>query len=204
MSEAWIVFGIGAGYVYEVAEILGRLGCPVAAWVANLPGAPRPEGLEPIASPDKIDPVWRALPVALAPVVPGYKKMAHEDAYRLGFVRFPAVVDPTAVVAASAALGEGTIVNAAAVVGAMSRIGRCVTVNRSASVGHHDAIEDYASIGPGAVLAGKVTVGCGAFVGTGAVSCPMSGSGPARSSAGARSSSRTCRSGRSSSATRRG
>src|SRR5206468_11056790 len=47
-----------------------------------------------------------------------------------------------------------------------------VHMNRSASIAHDDVIDDYASIGPGVVLAGSVVVGSGAFLGAGAVCAP--------------------------------
>ena len=57
-------------------------------------------------------------------------------------------------------------------IGARTAVGRFVHVNRSASVGHDNSLEDFATIGPGGVLAGHVRVGRGAFVGAGAVLAP--------------------------------
>jgi len=53
------------------------------------------------------------------------------------------------------------------------RLGDYVLVNRGANVGHHAVIEDLATIGPGAVLAGAVRVCRGAVIGAGAVVLPQ-------------------------------
>jgi len=52
-------------------------------------------------------------------------------------------------------------------------LGDGVLVNRSASIGHHARIRDYASIGPGVVIAGNVTIGRGATIGAGSVVLPQ-------------------------------
>ena len=41
-------------------------------------------------------------------------------------------------------------------------------MNRAASIAHHVAIEDYATIGPGAIIAGAASVGRSALIGAGA------------------------------------
>jgi acetyltransferase-like isoleucine patch superfamily enzyme len=51
-------------------------------------------------------------------------------------------------------------------------IGEGVLVNRAASIGHHCLVQDYASLGPGATLAGNIHVGAGAVIGAGAVVLP--------------------------------
>ena len=45
-------------------------------------------------------------------------------------------------------------------------------VNRSASLGHHSVLEDFVSIGPGAILAGEVNVGRGTLIGAGSLVLP--------------------------------
>ena len=59
------------------------------------------------------------------------------EAIGLGFAIAPALVDPTAIVASSAQLGDGSYLNAGVVIGAAARLGRHVIVNRTSSIGHH-------------------------------------------------------------------
>jgi sugar O-acyltransferase (sialic acid O-acetyltransferase NeuD family) len=114
----------------------------------------------------------RQLPVTVPLITPGHRAFAAAEARAAGLERFPALVDASAVVARTAALGEGVSVNALAVVGARSRLGRFVLVNRSASVGHDAELHDFVTLGPGAVLAGHIVIESGAFVGAGAVIAP--------------------------------
>lgn len=79
------------------------------------------------------------------------------------------VVHPSAVVAGDVTLGGGTVVCAGAVLVTGATVWRGCLINTRASVDHDCALGDYVHIGPGAVLAGNVTVGEGAFVGAGAV-----------------------------------
>jgi sugar O-acyltransferase (sialic acid O-acetyltransferase NeuD family) len=103
---------------------------------------------------------------------PRYRLAAVSQARRLGFSRPATLVDPTAVVASTTALGAGSYVNTMANIGAAGRIGAFCFVNRSATIGHHAEIEDFVSIGPGATLAGMARIGQGVMVGAGAVVLP--------------------------------
>lgn len=85
---------------------------------------------------------------------------------------FALAVHPTAIIAASAQIGEGTVVFAGAIVQPNSRIGRHVIINTGASVDHDNIIGDYAHISPKAALCGHVEVGEGSHVGVGAVVIP--------------------------------
>ena len=76
-------------------------------------------------------------------------------------------IHPSAVIASSVTIGAGAVVAAGAIVNPGSVIGENVIINTSASVDHECRIADGAHICPGAHLAGKVTVGRGAWVGIG-------------------------------------
>lgn len=80
----------------------------------------------------------------------------------------PALVHPSAVVDASATLGEGAQVLAGAYVGASAVIGDNCIINTGAVVAHDSFIADHAHIAPGAVLAGRVRVGRNSLIGMGA------------------------------------
>ena len=85
---------------------------------------------------------------------------------------FSAVVDPSAVVSASATIGGGTLVVAHAVVNADTRVGEHVIVNTAATVDHDCVVGDGCHLAPGVHLCGGVRVGRGTFIGAGTVVVP--------------------------------
>ncbi|HEX2700646.1 MAG TPA: acetyltransferase [Acidimicrobiales bacterium] len=91
--------------------------------------------------------------------------------HRLGLPpdRYATVVHPAASVPASAALGRGTVVLAMAVLTTGLRVGAHVAIMPGVVLTHDDVIDDYATFGAGAMLAGGVHVGEGAYVGSGAL-----------------------------------
>jgi sugar O-acyltransferase (sialic acid O-acetyltransferase NeuD family) len=68
-------------------------------------------------------------------------------------------IHPGAQVARSACLGPGTAVMAGGVVNSNASVGSFCIVNTRASIDHDSHLDDFASIGPGATLAGNVRVG---------------------------------------------
>ncbi len=88
------------------------------------------------------------------------------DALAMGF-DLPPLVHASAHVAASAALGAGTIVAAQAVVGVGARVGRLTVVNTAASVDHDVQVGEACHICPGVHLAGNVVLGEECWIGIG-------------------------------------
>lgn len=171
-SDAWLIFACRTSYVSEVAEIIWRAGAQIQALIDNWEGDPLTNPEAEVIDARKIPDDALSLPVVIAPSVPGHRYQALQDARARGLHSFPALIDPTAIVARSVTIGEGTTVNAGTVIGASTTIKTWVCVNRSASIGHDNVIEDYASIGPGCTMGGFVTVGRGAFLGVGATCAP--------------------------------
>jgi len=85
---------------------------------------------------------------------------------------FPTVIHPSAIIASTARIGEGTVVLHGSIVQANARVGRQVLINTSASVDHDCVVGDYAHVSPKAALCGHVTVGEGTHIGAGAVVIP--------------------------------
>lgn len=96
------------------------------------------------------------------------RQEAFDECLRLGW-RPATIVHPTAILLGGSRIGDGSQVSAAAVIGVAAEIGVDVIVNTSASVDHDGRVGDHAFIGPGAHLAGRVTVEEGAHVGIGAI-----------------------------------
>jgi len=83
-------------------------------------------------------------------------------------VRYPVIAHPTASVAPSAQVGEGSVLMAQANVGPHSRLGKFTIVNSGASLDHDSSLGDFASLAPGAVTGGLVQIGECSAVGVGA------------------------------------
>lgn len=79
------------------------------------------------------------------------------------------LIHPTAVVAGSAHMEEGTVIFAQAVVQAAARIGRAVIVNTAATVDHDCVVGDGVHLSPGVHLGGEVEIGDYSWLGVGAV-----------------------------------
>jgi len=78
----------------------------------------------------------------------------------------------------NARIGEGSYVAAGAIVTVDVRIGRFATVNFHCQVAHHGSLEDFVTLHPDVHLAGHVSVGEGAELGTGAIAIPGVTIGP--------------------------
>jgi sugar O-acyltransferase (sialic acid O-acetyltransferase NeuD family) len=78
---------------------------------------------------------------------------------------FATLVHPTAVVAGSAHVGEGSIVCPGAIVSDSATLGACVLVNYHASLGHDASAGDFAVLSPYATLGGGAAIGDDVFLG---------------------------------------
>jgi sugar O-acyltransferase (sialic acid O-acetyltransferase NeuD family) len=168
----WLLYACRTPYAEEVAEIVWRAGGEIAVLVDNLPDGPQASSLGRVIEPRELGDDERGLPTAIPLLTPGHRSSVALEARAAGIQSFPALLDPTGVVARTASIAQGVVVNALAVIAAGARVGAFVHVNRSASVGHHADRRDFVSLGPGCVLAGHVTIESGAFIGAGAVIGP--------------------------------
>src|SRR4051812_25366549 len=165
--EHIVILGAG-GHGRAVIELLRALpGHTIAGLVDRAPTAPAMLGV-PILGDEAVLPGLRATGVVLACLGIG------DAAARLAAIGFgfPALVHPSAILAGSASLGEGTVVLPRAVLGAAVRIGRFCIVNTGAILEHDLTLADTVHCAPGSVLPGGVTVGVGAVIGAGAACRP--------------------------------
>lgn len=79
------------------------------------------------------------------------------------------LVHPSGNLARDTQLGPGTLIAAGVLVQTGTTIGRAVIINTGAIIDHHCTIRNYSHVGPGARLAGNVSVGARAFIGIGAI-----------------------------------
>ena len=86
---------------------------------------------------------------------------------KIGF-SLPVIVDPSAIIAESATIDEGTFIGKNAVINSEADIGKMVIINTMALIEHECVVGDFAHIAVAAVLCGQVEVGNAAFVGANA------------------------------------
>ena len=98
----------------------------------------------------------------------GIRRRLYEMVKKLNLA-VPSLIDPTAVIANSVEIGEGTFVGKRAVVNTCSGIGKCAIINTGAIIEHDCKIGEFSHISPGAVVCGQVTVGNDSHVGAGSV-----------------------------------
>ncbi|NKB50032.1 MAG: acetyltransferase [Alphaproteobacteria bacterium] len=82
------------------------------------------------------------------------------------------LVDPSAIVSETAAIGAGSVVMANVVINANANIGAHCILNTACTIDHDGDLADGVQIGPGVRAAGDVTVGKQAMVGVGASLIP--------------------------------
>lgn len=80
----------------------------------------------------------------------------------------PILVHPSAVIADTVEIGEGSVIMAGAVINPGVRVGQGVIVNTSSSIDHDCIIGDYSHVSVGAHLCGTVLIGDSVWIGSGA------------------------------------
>ncbi len=171
-AEPHVLFGAEISFTADVLDTLERLQIPVAAGILTVPPQWSLRGIPAIFNLEETPEHFGQLACVLCAAGPKSRRALHKQAADLGFSRFPAIVDPTAIIPASVYLERGTFINAGAVFGSAVELDEFAMVNRAAAIGHHAVLEPYAVVGPGAVLASGVRAGAGAMIGAGAVVLP--------------------------------
>ena len=86
---------------------------------------------------------------------------------KIGF-ELPVIVDPSAIIAKTAVIGEGSFIGKNAIINADAQVGKMVILNTSTLVEHECIVGDFSHIAVSAVLCGQVNVGKGSFIGANA------------------------------------
>ena len=171
MKTNAVVFGAG-GHAKVVADILRLRGHQVAGFIDEVSpqrrgdiffGSPILGGREDLLA-------LRAQGVRHVIVAFGdnARRIAAGDFIEASGFELITAIHPSAILGGEVHIGAGSMLAAGAVVNAGSIIGKHCIVNTCASVDHDCVLAEGVSIGPGGRLAGKVRVGCAAFIGMGA------------------------------------
>ena len=94
------------------------------------------------------------------------RKLWHK--YEAMGCRFLTLCHPSAVVSASAKIGDGCVIQASVTISAASSLGKGVKVNTGATLTHDVQVADFVTIAPRAVLCGDCKIGEGAYIGANA------------------------------------
>jgi len=86
----------------------------------------------------------------------------------VGEARLPALIHPSAHVSSLATIAPGTVILQGAIVGSGAQVGYACLINTGAILDHESALEDYASLAPGAVTGGRVRIGTRSAISIGA------------------------------------
>lgn len=82
------------------------------------------------------------------------------------------VVHPQCTLSATATIGSGVFVGPGVILNTEVHVGHGVILNTACTVDHDGLVKDFAQISPGCHLAGNVTIGTRAFLGTGVMVIP--------------------------------
>ena len=119
--------------------------------------------LEILADPDGYEPQsGDALLLAIG--IPIVRRQVAESLMSRG-AKFLTLVHPTAIVAPTAAIGEGSIICPYAIVSDAAQVGAFVLMNYHSSLGHDASAGDHAVLSPYATLGGNAHIGDDVFMG---------------------------------------
>lgn len=88
---------------------------------------------------------------------------------RFAGMRFASIHAPTAIIAPTVEVGEGSFFCHYTHASVSAQIGRQLLCHVYAYIGHENVIGDFVTVGPRASLNGNITVGDGAYIGAGAI-----------------------------------
>jgi sugar O-acyltransferase (sialic acid O-acetyltransferase NeuD family) len=169
-ASVFDVYGAG-GHAQVVIDFLAARGVGVRNMYNDAPGNQHPASRNVLPGIRRLGPA--AFPLLDVPLILAVGRNGERaELAQVLDARFGQAIHPTAIVAASARIGEGTVVLHGAIVQANASLGRHVLINTAASVDHDCVVEDFAHVSPKAALSGHVTVGEGTHIGVGAVVIP--------------------------------
>ena len=173
---AIVIYGAG-GHGRILLELMERAGVgPIAGFIDEntaLHGT-KVEGIPVLGSLERLPMLIRALHIHRAVMGVGDNEVRRRMAThaRSLSLRLLKVIHPTAIIAPSAVIGEGTAVLAGSIIGTHAKVGECNIINTRASVDHDCQTGDFVHIAPAATLCGSVSICDGAFIGAGATIIP--------------------------------
>jgi sugar O-acyltransferase (sialic acid O-acetyltransferase NeuD family) len=161
------------------AHIIDALGCELVALIDDTPGLISPftdlplfrgwNAFEPWLETQAVDDI--GFVVAIGNPYGHVRRSLHDRLIGAGLTSV-SIVDPSALICASAQVGDGLQMMPHAIVHNSAFVERQCIVNTRALVEHDCILNEGVEIGPGAVLCGRVHVGANTWVAAGATVRP--------------------------------
>jgi len=162
--EKIILYG-GGGHARVVVDCLTSRRQPLAGFVDDNPQA----RLLTLSHLGSYDPSMNGKDLFIIAV--GNNQIRKEICRKIVH-HFGKAIHSTALISDFAQVAEGCMIFHQSVIQSGTTVGSHVIFNTASQVDHDCVINDFAHIGPGAVLCGNVTVGEGTLIGAGAVILP--------------------------------
>ena len=169
----------GGGYALETQDLLRQMGekgaeFRVVGIVAQEPPVPTGDEDDPpvyLGTDDEFIASGNQADFVIAVGDPKTRRRLAEryEACNLSPV---SLIHPLSIIGKSTLCAQGVVISALATITANVRIGRYVHVDRAAQIGHGCLLSDFSNIHPAAVLAGEVSIGECATIGTNATILP--------------------------------
>lgn len=181
--EKIVIIGAG-GHAKTIVDTLERLGCyDIVGFVdKNVSEKPMYKGYKVIGTDDDLQLLYES-GIKNAFIAIGFlgdstlRQKIYDKLLKIGF-NIPSVIDPTAIVACDAIIGEGTYVGRGSVVNVSTCVGQNCIINSAAVIEHDCIIGDFTHVAVGAVVCGQVSVGENTLIGANAtvIQCKNIGS----------------------------
>lgn len=146
-----------SGHAKVVADILRANGIEITAIVDDNPALEELNGIPVVHDAAGLSPIIVSI---------GDCHVRKMIAERLK-CKFAIAIHPSAIIANSVNIGDGTVVMHGAIVQADAVIGKHCIVNTKASIDHECKIGDYVHVAPGCTLSGNIEVGECTWIGVG-------------------------------------
>jgi sugar O-acyltransferase (sialic acid O-acetyltransferase NeuD family) len=153
--------GFGREVVHWARDAWPAASSRIAGFLAADGGGDSP--LPVIGDPDDFEPS-PGDGLLLAIGIPMVRRRVAESLLARG-ARFLTLIHPTAIVAASASIGGGSILCPYSIASDAVRLGRFTLLNYHASLGHDASTGDFSVLSPYATLGGGASVGVDVFMG---------------------------------------
>jgi len=167
-AQPVIVYGSG-GFAREVAWLAEECGHPVVCFIDDDDSRTgrRVNDIPVMSCPDGARQFPGAL-VALGIGAPGGREAAIQKATAHGLEAI-SLVHPRVEKSRRVTFGKGVVVCAGNILTTNIAVGDYAQINLDCTIGHDAVLEEYATLAPGVHVSGYVTIGRGAYIGTGAV-----------------------------------
>jgi sugar O-acyltransferase (sialic acid O-acetyltransferase NeuD family) len=157
-----------SGHAYVIIDILLSAGRLVTAYCDNEEKEFNPYHLTYLGKESEVIHKLKKFDFFACVAHNGIREKIHENLSKMLGSPINAI-HPSAVISASAQMGDGVMIAANATLNPLVQLGKGVICNTSTSIDHECIIGDFTHIAPGAVLCGNVNVGKGTFIGANSV-----------------------------------